>query len=183
MRLCYREEVRAHVLTAPPPDLVAFCEAQFPRLVGALGLYCGDRDVAEDLAQEALARACRDWRKVKELDSPEAWAHRVGMNLAHSHFRRRGAEKRAALRLTRSGLTGTDQQVTDRADLLDAVHRLPHRQRSAVILRYYLGFAIHEVASALECPEGTAKTLIHRGVAALRRRLEPIEGKGAPDAV
>jgi RNA polymerase sigma-70 factor (ECF subfamily) len=165
-------------LSKPAADLVAFCEERYPRLVGALALYCGDRDVAEELAQEALARVCRDWKKVKAMGSPEAWAHRVGMNLAHSHFRRRAAEKRATERL---GDPRTAQAFTERTDLLDSVGRLPHRQRAAVILRYYLGFTVPEVARALECPDGTAKTLLHRGVKALGRSME-LSGE-APDAI
>ncbi|MPZ91460.1 MAG: hypothetical protein GEU68_07510 [Actinobacteria bacterium] len=44
-----------------PPDLIALCRRLYPELVGVLGLYCGDRAVAEELAQEWLARVCRDW--------------------------------------------------------------------------------------------------------------------------
>ena len=177
MRL-YQERGEGTRLSQPPLDLVAFCEAQYPRLVGALGLYCGDRDVAEDLAQEALARVCRDWKKVKAMGSPEAWAHRVGINLAHSYFRRRAAEKRATSRIDVSQVA---QGFTERSDLLDSIGRLPHRQRAAVILRYYLGFTVPEVARALECPDGTAKTLLHRGVGSLGRTME--SPREAPDAV
>lgn len=169
-------------MSHPPADLAAFCEAQFPRLVGALGLYCGNRDVAEDLAQEALARVCRDWKKVKDMGSPEAWAHRVGINLAHSHFRRRAAERRAVSR----GEAGAQPLIADhfeRADLLDSVRRLPHRERAAIILRYYLGFTVPDVAGALDCPEGTAKTLIYRGVKTLGKRLYLADGREASDAI
>lgn len=168
-------------MSAPPADLIGFCEAQFPRLVGALGLYCGDRHVAEDLAQEALARVCRDWTKVKRLDAPEAWVHRVAINLAHSYFRRRAAEKRAAKRMEDVASRSMQAPPSDRVELLDAIRRLPHRQRSAVILRYYLGLTIPEVAQTLDCPEGTVKTLIHRGVRGLGRSHDWLETRGATD--
>jgi DNA-directed RNA polymerase specialized sigma24 family protein len=80
-------------------DLAAFCRAQYAGLVRALSLYCGDRDVAQELAQETIAIACRDWSKVKTADDPRAWLHRVGINLANSHFRRRKAERNAKQRL------------------------------------------------------------------------------------
>lgn len=151
-----------------PRDLVAFCEVQYPRLVGLLAVYCGDRDVAEEAAQEALARTCRDWRKVRGMDSPEAWTHRVAINVTNSVFRRRAAEQRAAERLE-SARRGSPNAAwpTERADLLDAVRRLPERQRAALLLRYYGGLRVREVADALRCPEGTAKTLIRRGLKAL----------------
>lgn len=48
-------------MTGVPEDLAAFCEREYPRLVGTLSLYCGDVLLAEELAQEALARACSRW--------------------------------------------------------------------------------------------------------------------------
>ena len=77
------------------PRLEAFCRAEYPRLVGMLDLYCGDLGVAEELAQEALTRVYRHWKKVSALDKPEAWVRRVAINLANSHFRRRKAERKA----------------------------------------------------------------------------------------
>ena len=170
-------------MSTPPPDLITFCEGQYPRLVGALGLYCGNRDVAEDLAQEALARVCANWDKVKRKDSPEAWAHRIGINLAHSYFRRRAAERRAVKRLDGAASAEAETTIQDRVALLDLIRRLPHRQRSAVILRYYLGFTIPEVARVLDCPDGTVKTLVHRAVKAMEIAAEPLDVRGAHDVV
>ncbi|MGI8699694.1 MAG: sigma factor [Nocardioidaceae bacterium] len=53
-----------------------------------LRLYCGDPEVARDLAQEALTRAWVHWRKVRRMDRPDLWVRRVALNLANSHFRR-----------------------------------------------------------------------------------------------
>ena len=68
-------------------ELAEFCHAEYRRLVGALSLYCRDRHVAEELAQDTLVRLIRDWSQVRRLDSPSAWAHRVAINLANSHLR------------------------------------------------------------------------------------------------
>jgi RNA polymerase sigma factor (sigma-70 family) len=171
-------------LSEPPKDLIVFCEAQHRRLVGLLALYCGDLDVAEELAQETLARVCRDWKRVRSLDSPEAWTNRVGINLAHSHFRRRSAERRALKRMeAQHAREQVSSWPSERSDLLDAIARLPHRQRSAILLRYYLRLRVKEVAEVLDCPEGTAKTLIHRGVRALGSDLDIGDSKEASDAV
>ena len=77
------------------PELTGFCREAWPRLVGALSLSTGDRHVAEELAQEALVRVCERWNEVQVMESPMGWAHRVGFNLASSHYRRREAERRA----------------------------------------------------------------------------------------
>lgn len=149
-----------------PPDLVAFCESEWPRLVGALSLYTGDRDLAEELAQEAITRVCRHWPRVRDMDAPAKWLHRVGRNLAHSHYRRARAGARAT---ARHGVTGDD--VVDAADAVavrTAVAALPWRERAAIVARFYLGYSVRETAAALGCPEGTVKTLVHRAVGRLR---------------
>jgi RNA polymerase sigma-70 factor (ECF subfamily) len=75
-----------------------FCALVRPSLVGALALHCGDRGVAEELAQEALARTWERWTKVRRMPNPFAWTYRVAFNLATSWFRRRAAETRARQR-------------------------------------------------------------------------------------
>lgn len=148
-------------------ELTLMCEQEYPRLVGMLGLYCGDRDVAEDLAQETLIKLCRDWRKVRKLEAPDRWVHRVAINLAHSHFRRKGIERRAVAVLGGRRL-GTETQNSD-LETLDLLSALPHRQKSALLLHYYLDLTVREVAQVMDIPEGTAKTLIHRGTRSLSR--------------
>ena len=148
-----------------PDDLTAFCTAEWPRLVGALSLYTGDADLAQDLAQEAIARVCREWRKVRRLDAPGAWLHRVARNLAHSHFRRAGVGRRAAERL---GAPAVAEQADDTVTTRVVVASLPERERDAVVFRYYLGYSVRETADALGCPEGTVKTLTHRAITRLR---------------
>ncbi|MDP9226550.1 MAG: sigma-70 family RNA polymerase sigma factor [Actinomycetota bacterium] len=147
-------------------ELVAMCKREYPRLVGMLGLYCGEVDVAEDLAQEALIRLCRDWRKVSRMDAPERWLQRVAINLAHSHYRRRTIERRAlrAVGARRSGSETPDVGI----ETLELLKKLPHRQKTALLLHYYLDLPVREVAEMMQVPEGTAKTLIHRGTHAFR---------------
>jgi RNA polymerase sigma-70 factor (ECF subfamily) len=141
------------------------CQQEHPRLVGMLGLYCGERDVAEDLAQEALIRLCRDWRRVRKLDAPERWLHRVAINLAHSHYRRKAIERRALSLLGSRSRHETDLHRD--IESLDLLKNLPHRQKAALLLHYYLDMTVPEVAQVMEIPDGTAKTLIHRATRAL----------------
>jgi DNA-directed RNA polymerase specialized sigma24 family protein len=75
--------------------LVAFCEREHSRLVGALSLYLNDPLLAEELAHEALIRIMDAWPRVSAMAAPGAYAHRVAMNLANSWFRRKAAERRA----------------------------------------------------------------------------------------
>jgi RNA polymerase sigma factor (sigma-70 family) len=155
---------------AEPPDLalVSLCEREHPRLVGALSLYCGDDDLARELAQEVIARTCRAWPKVISMEAPGAWMHRVAMNLANSAARRAKAGLRASHRSDPVADIHNDADVATVVALRAALQLLPLSQRSVLVLRYYLDLGVREVADVLGCPEGTVKTLTSRGIAALR---------------
>jgi RNA polymerase sigma-70 factor (ECF subfamily) len=133
-----------------------------------LTLYCGDRRVAEELAQDALVRVWERWPEVAAHPAPEAWAFRTGLNLAHSWHRRRSAERRAHRR------HGPLADVDDPADVAtvtairDAVAALPERQRATVVARFFLGLDVRETAELLGCAEGTVKAHTHKALANLR---------------
>lgn len=154
-------------------DFGDFCEAQYPRLVGALRLQIGDDGVAEELAQESLARACRDWATVRDLDAPASWVFRVAFNLANSHVRRRVIERRVrdGMRYSASDLAMT-RDPEDRLLIRDALRRMPRRTRAVLILRYYVDLPVAEVARLMRCPESTVKTLTRRGLQKLRAQPE-----------
>lgn len=146
-----------------PVDPEKFCEDTRGRLVAALVLYTGDRHVAEDLAQEALARAWERWDRVGAMASPEGWTFRTARNLAVSRWRRRGIERRAHRSAT--------PVVVDPAEgiaIRDAVASLPERQRATVIARFYLGLSVAEAAEHLDCAEGTVKAATSQALDRLR---------------
>lgn len=152
-----------------PDALAAFCREQHPRLVGLLSLYCGDRFVGEELAQDALLRVCRLWEQVAVADDPVAWVTTVALNLARSQFRSLDAKRRAMRRL--SAHPGREPDEADGATAMAvraAVARLPERERRVLVLRYYADWSVQEVAGALRCPEGTVKRLTAQGIQRLR---------------
>ena len=149
-------------------DPAAFCRAIRTRLVGSLTLQCGDRVVAEELAQEALVRAWERWDKVGAMASPEAWTYRTAFNLASSWGRRRSAERRA----NRRSLPPDDEAVVPDTPEIEAVKEaigaLPPKQRAAVVCRFYLAMTVAETAELLGCAEGTVKSATHQALATLR---------------
>ena len=150
-------------------EFAAFWEREFPRLVGALGLHCGDRLVAEELAQEALARVWRDWAAVRDKVSPGAWAQRIGFNLANSYYRRRQAERRATARLGARPDRVDDADVGDQVAVRNALAEMPAAPRAVLVLRFYLVFSVAETAEALAMPQGTVMTHTSRGIERLRQ--------------
>lgn len=154
-------------MSEAPPELAAFCHREYPRLVGALGLYCGDRHLAEDLAQEAIVRVCADWQRVSGMASPSGWTHRVAINLANSHYRRRGLHRRMT-HLVAAADHDDGPDVGQRVDVLRALGTLRPRYRTVLILRHYLGHSTAETAHLMSIPEGTVKSLLSRALEQLR---------------
>lgn len=155
-------------------ELERFCDNAYPRLVAALAHHTGDRWLAEELAQDALIRACARWdRDVSAMQSPLGWTFRVGVNLARSHFRRRLAERRAMARHGAQRPSDTpDPRSEDVVDVRAALALLPSRQREAVVMRYFLDLSAAEVGDVLGMSPGAVRVLTHRAVAVLRTALD-----------
>jgi RNA polymerase sigma-70 factor (sigma-E family) len=152
-------------------DADEFCREVWPRLVRSLASYTGDAALAEDLAQEALARALVRWRKVGAMDAPAMWVYRTAMNLARSRFRRRRAEARAYERV---GVRSEDAQQVDQDAVLTVrseIGRLPERQRAALVLRFHADLSVDETAAVMGCAPGTVKALTHQALERLRSRI------------
>ena len=161
-----------------------FCRRTRPRLVGALSLLTGDRGVAEELAQEALVRAWSRWRQVGRLGEPavSAWTYRVAVNLANSWLRRRVAERRAMARFGSGAVSDhVDPDVADKIAIRRAVAALPRRQRTALVLRYFVDLPVAEVAEVMQCPPGTVKSLTSLAMTNLRRQFASETVAGVSD--
>jgi RNA polymerase sigma-70 factor (sigma-E family) len=150
---------------APAGFAEAFAELHRATYQTAFKLL-GDRHEAEDIAQEACARACVRWRR---LDNPAAWSVRVASNLAVDRWRRAQHEVKYAT------AERTVQDDGARVDLHRALALLPKRQREVVVLRYVADLTEEQTATALGCSAGTVKTHAARGLRALRATLDGAE--------
>jgi RNA polymerase sigma-70 factor (ECF subfamily) len=160
---------------------LALCQRLHPRLVGSLALYCGRVDVAEELAQEALTRACARWPQVAGMANPDGWVFTVAFNLARSWFRRRSAERRAFSRQAAALSVACDADQADVIAVRTALACLPDRQRCAVVLRHYAGLPIAEVATLMHCAPGTVQALTAQGLRALRTEFTDHLTEGSTD--
>lgn len=150
-----------------------FCSVQHPRLVGLLVLYCGDRELAHDLAQETLARLWRDRRKWDRIGSLRSYAMQTALNLAKNEFRRNAVRRRYQT-LIEADNTQLYHDV-DSAQLLvvrDAVAALPERKRRALILRFFADLSVAETARVMNTAPNTVKSLTRRAIADLRVALD-----------
>jgi RNA polymerase sigma-70 factor (ECF subfamily) len=143
------------------------------RLMGQLFLVTGDLYEAEEVVQEAFARASVRWSWLRDYNAPEAWVRRVAMNLAADRARKLRRHARAILRL---GPPPEAPEVSvESLVLVEALGSLPVRQRQAIVLHHLVGLPVQEVAETLRIPDGTVKSLLSRGRRALAAKLGEAE--------
>src|SRR6266508_1162200 len=139
--------------------------ACYRRLVAQLYAFTSDVSEAQDVVQEAFARALARPRAFADIDNPEAWLRTVAINLVRRRWRRRRLldtillRERPVQRLIEPG------PEPDRADL--AQH-----YREVVVLHYFADLSVDEVATALSVPVGTIKSRLSRARTALAAQLD-----------
>jgi RNA polymerase sigma factor (sigma-70 family) len=135
----------------------------------------GDLDTAQDLVDEAFARACASWGTVSRHPAPVAWVIRVALNAHVSRWRR----YRREVSVPDPGMVAELPMVSGGADspvdprIMAALIRLPARQRQIVALRLFLDLDTCRTAEVLGIAPSTVKAHLARAIAALRDDLIP----------
>jgi RNA polymerase sigma-70 factor (sigma-E family) len=155
-------------------DFDRFVSENTDGLLRTAYLIVWDLPDAEDLVQETLLKVAKRWPRVRRAEHPVAYARRILVNLALN-----GAKRRSRHRLELTG-DAPPERADDAADtiavdthdeLLRALATLPPRQRTVLVLRYFLDLPEAEVAAALKCSLGTVKSTASRGLARLEQTL------------
>ncbi len=142
--------------------------ASFQRLTLQLYAYLGDLGQAQDVVQEAFCRALERWKALHGYDDPVAWVRRVAWNLATSRFRR---QRTAISFLGRQREQHVPGPEPDRVVLTRALAKLPPNHRRVVVMHYLAQMSIAEIAAQTGTPEGTVRSWLSRGRAALAAQL------------
>ena len=143
-------------------DFDAFYRDHYRTMVRLAYLLVDTQQEAEDVVQDAFAVVLP---RLARLDNPAAYLRLCVLNRCRHLLRRRRVVRRQPAPVHDESSLGFNH-------LLDAVRRLPHRQRSAVVLRYELQLTDAEIAEVLRVPVGTAKSTLHRAIARLRLEVE-----------
>jgi len=154
-------------------EFEAFYRANVDRVYRALAVTLRRDDLAQEAADEAMARAYARWATVRHLDNPAGWVFRVGLNWATSWWRKVRRERPPAEDAPHPQHTPTDTVL----GVLDALAALPTPQRAVVTCRILLDLTTAETAVALGLTEGTVKSRLSRGLAALRVTLTEKESR------
>ena len=146
--------------------------AEYERPIYLLCLrMMGNREDAQDCAQEALLRAFRAFDRFRDGASPKTWLYRIAYNTCIDELRRRRGV--VSLDTLREGGFDVPDATAERAyeqlehkercELVkQAMEQLPEDQRAALVLRAFQQLSYEEIANALQQPEGTIKSRINR---------------------
>jgi RNA polymerase sigma-70 factor (sigma-E family) len=136
-------------------------------------LLTGDQHAAEDIAQDAFVRLLGRFQERKSPDAFEAYLRRTIVNLSRDRFRKLRSERDyvAQKESSPSGQVMIAPQIEEREVIREALQTLPHRQRAALVLRFYLDLSEQQTADVLQCSLAAVKSLVTRATGALRQRM------------
>ncbi len=157
----------------------ALYERHAPSAVRLAYMLTGERELAEDLVQDAFVKVLGRFDDLRHPDAFEAYLRRTIINLTHSTFRRRRLERAHAARERQQVATTSttwEPDLVGQDELWLRLQRLAPRQRAALVLRYYFDLPERDTAEALGCSLSSTKSLVSRGLGALRDQHEEPEG-------
>jgi RNA polymerase sigma-70 factor, ECF subfamily len=155
----------------------AFYGAAALRIVRYCYALTGNLADAQDIAQEAFARAWQRWASVSQCDAPEAWVRKVATNLAASRWRRDQTARAFAREF--AGKQVTSEISPNTVALVAGLRTLPERQRVVLVLHYLADLPVDRIAADLGCPPGSVKAWLSRGRAALALAISETAESGS----
>jgi RNA polymerase sigma-70 factor (ECF subfamily) len=152
-----------------PRDFDSFYLGTAPRITSQVYAMVGNRADAEDIVQEAYARAWQHWDKVSSYTNPEAWVRTIAFRIAVSTWRKAVNRFRAHRRHgAPDSLPGADP---DYIAIVAALRRISPDQRRTVVLYHLVGLSIPEIAAETGVAEGTVRARLTRGRQAMAPHL------------
>jgi RNA polymerase sigma-70 factor (sigma-E family) len=148
--------------------------AHWRQLVRLSVLLVRDQAVAEEVVQDSFVALHGRWSRLAEPEKALAYLRQTVVNRSRSVLRRRGTEARYLHQVPPREEAGTEDTAEGherRVVVLEALRRLPARQREVVALRYYLDLSEADIAATLGISRGAVKSHGSRALAALGRTL------------
>jgi RNA polymerase sigma-70 factor (ECF subfamily) len=153
-----------------------FFAAEYRSLLALATALCGSRALGEDVVQDTMFAASRQWRKVSRYDDPACWARRVVVRRCSNVRRGRLRESRALERVAgRRETRGVTLPNLEHDSFWAAVRALPRRQRACIVLHYLDDLDISEIATTLGIADATVRVHLHAGRQTLAATLNDTE--------
>ncbi|CAN5345845.1 SigE family RNA polymerase sigma factor [soil metagenome] len=174
------ERTEQHVGTTSPPDFDQWVAARGPALLRLAYTLAGNAADAEDVVQDALSRALPRWSRISAMEDVDAYVRRMVVN-AHTSWWRRWRRRESPVETvydveTPEMADGVRVEYDERRRIWAACRALPEAQRTAVVLRYYEQLEYAEIAELTGVREGSVRSRVSRGLAALRVELGEEQG-------
>jgi RNA polymerase sigma-70 factor (sigma-E family) len=159
---------------ADDAQVTAFIRANSATLYRAAFLLTGSAHAAEELVQDTLVVLYPKWDAVAGADSPVAYVRRALANRFLSS-RRKASSRDVAQWEFPDAWDGRDlgESVATSAEIWQLLATLPERQRAAIVLRYFYDLPEADIGATIGCRPATVRTLVSRGLAALRSNYRP----------
>src|SRR5262245_29226601 len=150
-------------------EFVEYARAAAPRLRQVAYLLCHDWHLAQDLAQTTLAKMFVRWHRIDKADNPDAYGRKVLLRVFFDHQRRASRREVVVERVVEPAAPADTPDL--RLTLLDALGRLPARDRAILVLRYWEDLSIDTVAELLGVTPSVVKSQSARSLTRLRTML------------
>jgi RNA polymerase sigma-70 factor (sigma-E family) len=158
--------VAALVREAEVTTLAGFAGTHGLALTKFAYVLCGDRGLAEDLVQDTYLSLYRRYGDALPLEAPVAYARRAIVNTFVSRSRRRSSRELATAELPERAIEMSTAEEQDA--MWRTLATLPERQRTVLVLRYYLDLPDEQIATVIGASPGTVRSLASRAFATLR---------------
>jgi RNA polymerase sigma-70 factor (sigma-E family) len=153
-------------------EYVEYVESRLTWLRRVAYLLCQDWHSADDLVQVTVTRLFTHWPRARRMDNVDGYVRTILFRTFLGE-RRSGWRRRVLLAASPPDAIapGSDRDAV--LDVREALATVPPRQRATLVLRYYCDLDVEQAAAALGCSAGTVKSQTAKGLAAMRRVLEP----------
>lgn len=154
-------------------QLEGLYRAHYRDLVRMACLLVDRQEAAEEIVQDAFVRLHASLDRIEDPGRRVAYLRSIVMNLARDRLRHRGVVRRHAPRPEPPG-AGADASTVrheDAREVIEALGRLPERQREALVLRFYADCSPAEIAEAMGISGGAVKSHLHRAMKAMAEQL------------
>jgi RNA polymerase sigma factor (sigma-70 family) len=155
------------VTSAAGVDFDDFYRREFDQQVRRAALIIGSIDLACDVVHDAFVGVYQRWAT---LEDAGGYLNRSVLNGCRDVHRRNSSRDRLFVRLVSQRADAASVDADD-GTLADVISALPFNQRAAVVLRYYGGLSIAEIATQLDCPTGSVGPWIDRALHSMRKAL------------
>jgi RNA polymerase sigma factor (sigma-70 family) len=149
-------------------EFAEFFRGEYPGLVRGLCVLTADVGEAEDLAQEAMARAFERWDQVGLMGSPGGYVYRAAVNLNRKRHRHLAMRRRVVSMDSRLQL---QQELESGGEVFEAIASLSRGQREAFMLVEWFGLSSDEAGPILGIAPASVRSRLHRARTLLRERL------------